>query len=229
MAIGAKHSIIAIDGPGGSGKSSAARLLADRLEFVVVDTGALYRTVGYAALRDGIPLDRPDAIGAWVGGLTISATLGPRGLSIRLAGEEITSRLRSPRVSRAASVVAAISAVRKALLDLQRQLGESGDVVMEGRDVGTVIFPNCPIKFFLDARPEIRAARRQKELAASGADDSFDQTRRELAERDGRDTGRAEAPLKPAPDAVRIDSSELTLDAVVDRMFSVVRERLNRR
>ena len=194
-----------------------------------MDTGALYRAVGYAALRDGIPLDRPDTVESWVGGIEISATPGPRGLSIRLAGEDITSRIRAPEVSRAASVVAAIPAVRKALLDLQRGFGESGKVIVEGRDVGTVIFPDCPVKFFLDARPEIRAARRQGELAAAGADASLDQTRQALAERDDRDAGRAAAPLRPAPDAVRIDSSDLTLEAVVDRMLSVVRERLARR
>lgn len=219
-------SVIAIDGPAGSGKSSAARRLAQHLGFRYVDTGALYRAVGYAALRAGIQLDRVDAVRRLTGMLRLEVKSEPTGLRIWLARDEVTEKLRTPEVGAAASAVAAVPEVRARLLGLQRTLGAGGAVVMEGRDIGTVIFPEAPLKFYLDAAADVRARRRQAELTALGVTAGLGETRAQIEGRDMRDATRAAAPLRVADDAVTIDSTDLTLEQVVERMLALARERL---
>lgn len=219
-------SVIAIDGPAGSGKSSAARRLAQHLGFRYVDTGALYRAVGYAALRAGIRLDRVDAVRRLTGMLRLEVKSEPTGLRIWLASDEVTEKLRTPEVGAAASAVAAVPEVRARLLGLQRTLGAGGAVVMEGRDIGTVIFPEAPLKFYLDAAADVRARRRQAELTALGVTAGLGETRAQIEGRDMRDATRATAPLRAAADAVAIDSTDLTLEQVVERMLAIARERL---
>ncbi len=222
--------IVAIDGPAGAGKSTVARLLADALGFVLVDTGALYRAVALAAKRSGVAWSDAAALGelarALVArrGLSFEARPG-RGVGVRLDGEDVTDAIRTPDVGMGASTVSAHAPVREALLDLQRQAGRSGGVVLEGRDIGTVVFPDAEVKFFLTARPEVRAQRRFEELAAKGSPVSYDDTLADVRKRDDQDTTRAVAPLRQAPDAVRVDNSDISIDDTVARMAACVRER----
>lgn len=239
LAIPKKGPVIAIDGPAGTGKSSATRRLAECLGFVHIDTGALYRAVAYLALGQAAQgLDE---------GMEFPADLDERAAQVSRTvvlefrrmlrknpknrlyadGKDITSFIRMPQVSMAASRVSADPRVRLALLALQRQLGCAGKAILEGRDIGTVIFPDADIKFFLTADVEERAKRRWIELEAAGADaPSFEELRRQIIERDRADRSRAVAPLKKAADAVELDTSHMTLDEVVTHMESWVRQRL---
>ena len=201
--------VVAIDGPAGAGKSAVARGAAHRLGFTYLDSGAMYRCVALASLRRGEP---PAQIAA---GLQIS--LGDR---VLLDGEDVTIAIRAPEVSEAASVVAAAPAVRAAMVDQQRRLMACGDWVAEGRDIGTVVWPQAEVKVFLTASPQARAARRAEQI---GADPAI--VLAEQAIRDRRDTERADSPLQVAPDAVTIDTSELTLDEVVEQVVSLVSAR----
>lgn len=221
--------IIAIDGPAGAGKSAAARLLAQRLGLPYLDTGAMYRTLALRALEEGIPLP-PEGNGvsrlvALARQLPIcfAGTAGePR---VFLGGRDVTEAIRSEEVSRAASLVSAVPEVREELVARQRQLGEGGAVV-EGRDIGTVVFPDAPVKFFLTARPEVRAQRRQAELAGRGRLADLEQIVSEIRERDLRDATRPVSPLQPATDALVVDTSDLDLQQVVDLLYRLVREKL---
>lgn len=235
MAIPKQGPVIAIDGPAGTGKSSATRRLADLLDFVHVDTGALYRAIAFLALEKLSGEVAPDF------DLVASETARTTNLTFRRMpkknpanrifanGRDVTDFIRTPEVSMAASKVAAIPAVRAALLGLQRRLGCAGKTILEGRDIGTVVFPDADVKFFLTASIEERAKRRLIELEASGADAiSFEELKRQIAERDQGDSMRAIAPLKKAEDAVEIDTSEMTLDEVVRKMEQVARSRMSR-
>jgi CMP/dCMP kinase len=198
--------VVAVDGPAGAGKSTVARAVAERLGFTYLDSGAMYRCVALASLRRAEP---PEQVAA---GLEIS--LGDR---VLLDGEDVTAAIRAPEVSEAASVVAASPAVRGAMVAQQRRLLGSGDWVAEGRDIGTVVWPQAELKVFLTASAEARAARRARQI---GADPAV--VLAEQAIRDRRDTERATSPLLPAPDAVTVDTSELTFDEVVQRIVSLV-------
>lgn len=212
--------IIAIDGPAGAGKSTVSRRLADRLGFVRLDTGALYRVVGLAALRAGRPVDDP-GIEAFVKALDI--VVEPE--SITLDGEDVSDAIRTPEISDAASTYAAVPGVRAALLALQRRLGQMQDTVVDGRDIGTVVFPQAEVKIFLTARAEVRAERRLAELAERGVEAGFDGVLAEIVARDKRDSERAVAPLRQADDAVVVDTSALDLDGAVDACAAVVGKR----
>jgi cytidylate kinase len=201
--------VVAIDGPAGAGKSSVARGVADALGFTYLDSGALYRTVALAALERGVA---PASIAE---GLYFE--VGPR---IRLDGRDVTSEIRTPQVSAAASQAAADPAVRKALLGRQRQMLSSGDWVAEGRDIGTVVAPDADVKVFLTADPAERARRRAEELGVDAATVLAEQTIR-----DQRDTTRKHSPLKPAEGSVELDTTGLTLDQVVERVVELVRAR----
>ena len=216
--------IVAIDGPAAAGKSTAGKALAARLGYRYIDTGALYRAVAWLAEREGLA----DAPAALVGG-------APRAADIRLAGDpphprvfvdgrDVAAEIRSERISQLSSRLSALPEVRAALLELQRRLGEAGGVVMDGRDIGTVIFPGADAKFFVFASAEARARRRHDELAAKGLDADPARVLAELEERDRRDAGREHAPLKAADDAVAIDTTDLDPDAVVERMLAVVQQ-----
>lgn len=215
--------IVAIDGPAGAGKSTISRKLAERLGFTLVDTGALYRTVALASSRAGIDFEDANGVTAIALRLVEKRELKfERGSSgkvrVLLGGEDVSEAIRSAEMSRGASLVSAIPGVRAALLDLQRQAGESGGVVLEGRDIGTVVFPDAEVKFFLTASPEVRAKRRFEELRGKGHDVSYDETLADVRMRDRKDSEREIAPLKQAEDAILVDSSGRSIDDVLDEM-----------
>jgi cytidylate kinase len=212
-----KPLVVAIDGPAGAGKSTIARALARKLGFTYIDTGAMYRAVALWAMRSNIDLD--DALKLET--LAREARIEFEGDSkVVLNGEDVTAAIRDPEVSKAASKVSTAPGVRKALRDEQRRIGTLHPVVMEGRDIGTVVFPDADVKIYLDAHPETRAGRRAQETGAE-----VTHIAREMAERDRRDTTRAEAPLAQAPDAEYIDSTALTLEQVEEAILKIVRAR----
>lgn len=223
---------VAIDGPAGAGKSTVAKKLADRLGFLLVDTGALYRAVALAASREGLAFDEDDKVTALAERLVAERAIemhrpreGETTVRVVLRGEDVSLAIRTPAMSLGASRVSAVPGVRAALLSLQRQAGERTSVVLEGRDIGTVVFPDAEVKFFLTAPVEVRARRRHDELAARGEPVSLDATADEVRARDRADTERPVAPLRRADDAVLVDSAELGVDEVVDAMASLVARR----
>ena len=215
--------MIAVDGPAGAGKSSASRALARRLGFGYVDTGAMYRAVGVLAAERGIDPDDAAALGRLVAALDFE--FARDGERLLVGGRDLSAAIRRPEVGGLASRVSTQPVVRERLVALQRALGAAGGVVMEGRDIGTVVFPDARVKLYLTADPATRAARRAAELRAAAATVDEAALARELAERDRRDAGRAHSPLRPAADAVVLDTTALTLEEVVEAMERVVRER----
>jgi len=219
--------IVAIDGPAGAGKSTVARKLADALSFVLVDTGAMYRSVALAASRAGVAWSSAEPLAALAASLVEGQKLSFErdavlGVRVKLAGEDVSEAIRTPEIAQGASTVSAHPPVRAALLELQRIAGRAGGVVLEGRDIGTVVFPDAEVKFFLTASPEVRARRRHAELVAKGQSGSFEDTLADVKRRDAQDEGRAIAPLRRAEDAVLVDSSDLTFDETVARMLEHV-------
>ena len=215
--------VAAVDGPVGSGKSTVARRVARRLGYIYLDTGAMYRAVGLLAGEAGVPLDDEDAVVA----VAREARLRFDAVGRLFAGErDLSAAIRTLEMGAAASRVSALPGVRRLLVEEQRALGEDADIVMEGRDIGTNVFPDAAVKVFLTARPEVRAARRTAELRAMGDDVDEAQVLAALVERDRRDSTRAVAPLRKAADAVEVDTSEMTLDQVVDAVVSVIREKV---
>jgi cytidylate kinase len=223
--------IVAIDGPAGAGKSTVARRVAEALGYLLLDTGALYRTVAVAAQRASLSFDDAERVGllardlAAEGAITVAHD-GASGMRVFLRGEDVSGEIRTPEMAMGASTVSAHPAVRDALLDLQRQASTEGGVVLEGRDIGTVVFPDAEVKFFLTAQPEVRAQRRFDELVAKGQSVTFEDTLDDVLRRDAQDTQRAVAPLRQAEDAILVDSSALDIDGVVERMVGQVRARL---
>ena len=223
---GKRGLIIAIDGPAGVGKSTVARLLALRLGYLYLDTGALYRAIAWKVRDAGLSPENQFAITALLPKTTLHMACGPEQSHVLLDGRDITGELRTPAVTSLASMVSAIPAVREWLLPVQRQIGAEGCVVAEGRDIGTRVFPEADVKFFLEADAEVRATRRHRELVAAGHSVQFDQTKRDMTGRDDRDRSRTVAPLIPAPDAERIDTSSMPAEAVVEHMLAVITARL---
>jgi cytidylate kinase len=219
--------IVAIDGPAGAGKSTVARQLARRLGFSMIDTGAIYRAVALAARRAEIPWDDDDGLRK-----LLDAGLGLvfREDRVLLKGRDVTEALRTPEITRGASVVSARPVVREKLLGLQRELGLEAPrgAVLEGRDIGTVVFPDAQVKFFLTASDEARAQRRHSELAEKGLHVPLEDVLADQRQRDRDDTERTIAPLKPAPDAIVIDTTGLDLAEVVDRSYALATARLSR-
>jgi len=224
--------IVAIDGPAGAGKSTVARELARRLGFTIVDTGAIYRAVALAAQRAGIGWEDDAGLARLLdAGLGISFAPAGDGQRVLLHGNDVTEAIRTPEISRGASVVSARPVVRQKLLGLQRQLGRGAPrgAVLEGRDIGTVVFPDADVKFFLTANDEARAARRHAELADKGLPVRLGEVLADQRRRDKDDSERAIAPLKPAPDAVVVDTTGMDLGEVVEQCYRLARERLTER
>lgn len=221
-----KPPIIAIDGPAGAGKSTVAKGVAERLGYIYIDTGAMYRAVALKVLQEKIPITDHARITTLANRLDIRFEKVDGEQRIFVDGEDVTEAIRTPEASRLSSAVSAIKGVRKRLVELQRKMGESGGVVMEGRDVGTVIFPNAEVKVFLTASAEERARRRTNQLKEIGIEADIEQVAREISERDLRDSSRSEAPLKQAPDAVLIESDSMTVDQVIDAIIALHNERI---
>ena len=216
--------IIAIDGPAGAGKSTVAKALARRLNYLYIDTGAMYRAVAWKVLQDEIEFENVTRIGQLAADSIIDLHGSVDDLRIRMDDRDITTEIRTPQISQAASIVSAIPAVRRALVAQQQALGRVGNVVMEGRDIGTVVFPHAEVKIFLDASTDARANRRFTEEAQQGMAASVEETRAALESRDHRDSSRTASPLVQAADAVYIDSSAYTIEEVIARVQEIIKE-----
>lgn len=217
---------IAIDGPSGAGKSTISRKAAELFGFIYVDTGAIYRTIGLAAHRRGIDTKNAEAVVAILPGLDIALEYGADGAQrMMLGGEDVSRDIRLPEISMCASDVSAIPEVRAYLVDMQRSMAKKHDVIMDGRDIGTVILPNAQLKIFLTASTEDRAQRRFAELNEKGVKASFDDVLREMAARDKQDSERAAAPLRPAEDAVTLDTTGNSLEESVAAVCKLITER----
>ncbi len=215
---------IAIDGPGGAGKSSVAKLIAAKLKFIYVDTGALYRAVGYYMVSHGISPKDSESVIAALPQVKISLKFTDK-QELYLCGEDVGDRIRTPEISMAASAVSAIPEVRAFLLNTQRNIAKKNNVIMDGRDIGTVILPKADLKVFLFASPEARAMRRFKELEAKGSDATYEQVLAEMNERDTNDATRSTAPCIPAADAVLLDNSDLTLEQTADTIVGLLEKK----
>ncbi len=218
--------VIAIDGPAASGKSTTAKLVAGKLGYLHVDTGAMYRAVTLKVLRAGISPDDAAAIGELLKSVRVELRATDGSLRVLLDGKDVTHDIRSVEVTRAVSTVSSLREVRQAMVREQRRLGKAGGIVLEGRDIGTVVFPDADVKFYMVAGLEARARRRQRELAARGVRSSKADLVAELAERDRKDSTRTESPLRKAPDAIEVDTSEMTIEEQVAFVVKKVKEKL---
>jgi CMP/dCMP kinase len=215
--------VIAIDGPSGAGKSTAGRALASRLGYVFLDTGSMYRTLALLALRRGVALDATEDLAALARAARIE--LAPGGDAVSLDGEDVTAAIRSREVSAAASKVSVHPAVRREMVARQREMGRRGGVVLDGRDIGTAVFPDADVKFYVDADPAQRARRRHEELAAAGIESELRAIEDDIRQRDQADSTRTDSPLTRAADAVHVDTTDLPPEKVVERMVEVVEAR----
>jgi cytidylate kinase len=215
-----KGLVIAIDGPSGAGKSTVARILADRLGYIYIDTGAMYRSIGWKAKKERLDLDDENAMADLCMRTEVTIKKDNSDPRFSVDGYDVTGEIRTPEMGMLASSVSRSPAVRARLLTLQRELGESGGVVMDGRDIGTVVFPDADRKFFLEASAEERGKRRYRELKEKGMDVDIAQITQEIRDRDHQDRSRSIAPLRKADDALLIDSSLLSIDQVVERMLA---------
>jgi len=225
MSDGKKTVNIAIDGPSGSGKSTLAKKLSAKYGFVYIDTGALYRTVGYAALIKNILPDDEQSIAKMLPEITLEMKLENGGNAVYLDGEKMGDNIRTATASAYASAVSALPVVRKFLLDTQRKIAETENVVMDGRDIGTVILPNADLKFFLSANENERAKRRFLELSEKGQKITLDEVKSQMNVRDKNDSTRKEAPAIPAADAIHIDNSGLTIEETVQKVSEYIEKK----
>jgi cytidylate kinase len=217
--------VIAIDGPVGSGKSTLARRVAELLGYSYLDSGAMYRALAWKALRSGLPFDDPERLVALAGGRRIELRAGGSEQRVLLDGEDVTAAIRSPEVSEAASKIAMIPGVRQLLVAEQRRAGEDGGIVMEGRDIGTVVFPDADLKIYLTASAEVRAERRWREHKQKGEAIDLARTIEQVRERDRRDRERETSPLVRAPDAILVDSSAMDAEEVARLVVMLAHEK----
>ncbi len=223
-----KHFAVAIDGPSGAGKSTLAKRAAQRFGFVYVDTGAIYRTVGLFVFQEGIDPGDKEAVKECLSKIKLQLCYDERGQRMILNGEDVSERIREPQISMYASAVSAHGCVRDFLLDMQRKLAEDYDVVMDGRDIGTVVLPNASLKVFLTATSEDRARRRYEQLCEKGIGCTFEETLRDLKQRDENDSRRSLAPLKAADDAIVLDTTGDTESESFDKLEKLILERLKK-
>ncbi|MDF1526297.1 MAG: (d)CMP kinase [bacterium] len=216
--------IVAIDGPSGSGKSTVAAMLATKLGYMHLDTGAMYRAVALAAALGNIPYDDAKGLDELCEQIRIEMRRNEGVVSVYLNGQDVTEKIRSPEMSLGSSAVSAVSEVRSHMVRLQREIGSSGGIVAEGRDMGSVVFPDTPAKFYLDASPEERARRRWLQLKEMGIDEAPEKVRREMDERDQNDTSREHSPLKKADDAIIVDTTGMSVDQVIEKLADKVKE-----
>jgi cytidylate kinase len=216
--------IVAIDGPSGSGKSTVAALLSRELGYIHLDTGAMYRAVALAAAMENIAYDDAARLDELCGRIRIDMSQNEDGVVISLNGREVNKEIRSPEMSLGSSAVSSVPEVRTHMVRLQREIGTTGGIVAEGRDMGTVVFPDTPAKFYLDASPDERAGRRWLQLKEMGIDDDQDKVRSEMEERDQKDASREHSPLKPADDAIHIDTTGMSIDQVVKELTDRVKK-----
>ncbi|HEX2386412.1 MAG TPA: (d)CMP kinase [Candidatus Binatia bacterium] len=221
-----KRIIVAIDGPAGAGKSTVAKRLAKELGYTYMDTGAMYRAFALKARRDGIDLESEGTLRAALAGTDVELLEKDGQQKVLLDGEDVTRDIRTPDMSQSASKISALKPVRERMVELQRALGARGGVVAEGRDIGTVVFPNAEVKVFLTAGPEERGRRRFEELKAQGKDVTLEETIGEMQQRDRRDQERAVAPLRQADDAVAVDSTGMGVDQVVERIMKEIKKKI---
>ena len=217
---------VAIDGPAGAGKSTVARAAAANLGYIYVDTGALYRAVGVYCLRKGITTTDADGVGAILGEITVELKFIDGVQHVFLNGDDVSTEIRLPEASMAASNVSAIPSVRAFLFDLQRDIAAKNNCIMDGRDIGTVVLPNAQVKIFLTADPEERAMRRYKELIEKGSNVTYDEVLEDLKVRDYNDSHREIAPLKPAEDSVIVNTTGYTLEESIEKIVNTVKEKL---
>jgi len=219
--------VIAIDGPSGSGKSSLARALAKKLDYMYIDTGALYRTVGLYMFRSNIDPENEEAVSEVIDKVDLSVAHIEGCQHVFLADEDVSQEIRRHEMSYYASAVSAHSSVRAFLLDIQRSAAEKTNVILDGRDIGTVIFPNADVKIFLTASNEVRAKRRLLELQEKGQDVTYDQVLADIIDRDKRDSSRSTAPLRKADDAIELDNGELTFEETVEAAEKIINGKIN--
>lgn len=218
---------IAIDGPAGAGKSTIAKLAAKELNFIYVDTGALYRTVGLAATLNNVEPKASPQVDELLSKIKVELTFNDKNEQIVLLdGEDVSSKIRTPEASMMASAISAVPSVRAYLLDLQRNIAKTNNVIMDGRDIGTVVLPNAQIKIFLSANPEDRAKRRYDELLEKGMDVKYEDILADVIERDYNDSHRDIAPLKPADDSIMVDTTGNTLEESVELLISIMKENM---
>lgn len=223
--MGAKRIVIAIDGPSGSGKSTVARAVADGLGYLYIDSGAMYRVVALRVQEEGIAPEEGARVAECAARLTIKLEKRAQSIRVLVGDRDVTDAIRQPQVAQAASVVAAIPAVRALLVAQQQQMGAGGGIVMEGRDIGSVVFPRAELKIFLDASSEERARRRHQEQAEQGIESSSEKTQAEIRQRDQRDRERQVSPLVQAPDAVYLDATSLSAGEVADVIVCLAQKR----
>lgn len=218
---------IALDGPAGAGKSSIAKKAAKALDFIYVDTGALYRTIGLAASRKNVEPKPSKEVDKLLAEINVDLTFNSLGEQVVLLdGEDVSGEIRTPEASMTASKISAVPVVRAYLLDLQRSMAKNHNVIMDGRDIGTVVLPNAKVKIFLTASPEARAQRRYKELCEKGMNVKYEDVLNDVIQRDYNDTHRDVAPLKPAEGCVIVDTTELDFEQSVDKIISVIKENI---
>lgn len=217
---------VAIDGPSGAGKSTIARTAAARLGFIYVDTGAIYRTVAVYADRNGVGLENAADVVALLPEISVALKYIDGEQRVLLNGEDVSTQIREHRISALTSACSAVKEVRAFLLDIQRDIAAKNNVIMDGRDIGTVVLPNAQVKIFLTASPEIRAERRYKELVEKGESVSYEKILEDVKQRDFNDSTRAEAPLRQADDAVLADTSNMTLEESIDMIINMIKEQM---